>query len=138
MKQAMKREIYADASSRDEPWHLGWADAVVSGEFVFVSGVIASLVGDETAADLEAAFDRAFGRIGGLLVQSGADWAHVVEMTAYMTDVDTQLAPFGKARLKCMRPPYAASTVVEVSRLIPPRGQAEIRVTAHRPGAAVG
>jgi enamine deaminase RidA (YjgF/YER057c/UK114 family) len=134
----LKRDVYADEATRDEPWHLGWADAVVSGEFVFVSGVIASLEEGETARDLEASFGRAFDRIGRLLEKAGTRWDHVVEITAYMTDVDAQLPAFGAVRLRHMRPPYAASTVVQVTRLIPPRAQAEIRVTAHRPAASAG
>jgi enamine deaminase RidA (YjgF/YER057c/UK114 family) len=124
---ADKQAIYADESTRDADWHQGWADAVVAGDLVFVSGVVA---GDK--GGIEAGFDRVFARIASTLEKAGASLDDVVDLTVYLTDVDTQLEPLTRARLRHMRPPYAASTVVQVERLIPPDGIAEIRATARR------
>lgn len=127
-----RAELYANPAVRDEPWHAGWADAVVSGDLVVLSGVVAGLRDDEGPADAENAMARAFERIENLLAQAGAEWKDVIEITAYLTDVDRQTPALNKVRLRYMEPPYAASTVVQVSRLIPDRGIAEIRVLAHR------
>lgn len=127
-----KKEIYLDPKEGDATWHLGWADAVITGDLIFVSGIIASLSGEETGADTRPAFERAFDRLSAVLSKSGADLDDIVELTAYLTNVERDTSVLNRVRVHRMRRPYAASTVVEVSRLIPPRGVAELRVVARR------
>jgi len=124
-----ERAIYMSAADAAEPWHEGWADARRSGDLVFVSGVI---VAPDPAhpLDLERAFSRAFGRIEQTLLASGSSMAGIVDVTAYLTDVTTQTEALNKARLGFMKPPFAASTVVQVARLIPAAAIGEIRVVA--------
>lgn len=129
-----KAEIYLDPKDRNADWHAGWADAVVAGDLVFVSGVIASLEGSETGANSEPAFERAFDRLTAVLKASGATLDDIVEITGYLTDVERDTAILNRVRLQRMRSPFAASTLVQVQRLIPPRGIAELRVIARRTG----
>ncbi len=127
-----KAEIYLNADERNAEWHAGWADAVISGDLVFVSGIIAALSGDENPDDTRPAFERAFERLRMLLEKAGAGFDDVVDLTAYLTDVERDTPVLNKVRLEHMRPPYAASTVVQVVRLIPPRAIGELRVIARR------
>lgn len=126
-----KQAIYLDEASRSATWHAGWSDATVSHGTVYVSGIV---VGSKHAAsdrDVELAFDQAFSRMKRTLEAAGAGMEDVADITVYMVDVQAHLPALDKARLKAMRPPYAASTVVQVSRLIPDDAIAEIRAVAH-------
>lgn len=124
-----EQAIYMSAAAAAEPWHEGWADARRSGDLVFVSGVI---VAPDPAdpVNLERAFSRAFGRIEQTLLASGSSMAGIVDITAFLTDVTRQTEALNRARLGFMQPPFAASTVVQVARLIPTEAIGEIRVVA--------
>ena len=61
---------------------------------------------------------------------SGSSIDGIVEITAYLTDVTSQTPALDKARLAIMRPLFAASTVVQVVRLIPDNAIGKIRVVA--------
>ena len=113
-----------------EQW--GFADAVVRGEMVYLSGVVAGLRDGES--DPAAAYDRAFREIGATLERAGSSWDDVVEMTTYHTDI-TRIEGFIAVRSRYVRPPFPAWTAIDVDRLVPPNGLVEIRVIAARRGA---
>ena len=50
----------------------GFSEAVIDGNRVYLSGVVAGLVGNK--ADESAAYDRAFRIIGSILKRSGSSW----------------------------------------------------------------
>ena len=106
-------------------WQAGWADARISGDLVYVSGVIVAPVADDPAN-----LQLAFARIEKTLSLSGSSIDGIVEITAYLTDVTSQTPALDKARLAIMRPLFAASTVVQVVRLIPDNAIGKIRVVA--------
>ncbi|WP_205479565.1 Rid family hydrolase [Sphingomonas arenae] len=112
-----------------EEW--GYADAVVSGDTIYLSGVV---VGVREGGDPEVAFIRAFERIGEILKRAGASWDDAVEMTSYHTDLQTQMPVMIRVKNRFVKPPAIAWTAVEVSRLIPDRGITEIKVVAKKPG----
>jgi enamine deaminase RidA (YjgF/YER057c/UK114 family) len=111
-----------------EEW--GFSDAIVHGDTVWLSGVVASLRANET--DQSVAFDRAFVRIGAILARAGVSWDDVVEMTTYHTDVTTQMKDFIAVKQRHVRAPYPAWTAIDVDRLIPEGGLVEIRVVAKK------
>lgn len=113
-----------------EEW--GYADAVVDGDRVWLSGVVAGLRPDETIADEEAAFERAFERIGDVLERSGASFDGVVEMTSFHTDLPAQIEAFKKVKHHYIRGPFPAWTAIGVTRLVPDWGLVEIRIVARR------
>ncbi|WP_283418915.1 RidA family protein [Sphingopyxis sp. Geo48] len=113
-----------------EEW--GYADAVVDGDRVWLSGVVAGLRPDETIADQEAAFERAFQRIGDVLERSGAGFDGVVEMTSFHTDMPAQIEAFKKVKHRYIRGPFPAWTAIGVTRLVPDRGLVEIKIVARR------
>lgn len=106
----------------------GYADIVVAGDTVYLSGYVAGLREGET--DLDAAYDRAFRGMGAILVKAGVTWDDVVEITSYHTDIGTQIDTYSKVRRRYVKLPFPTSTLIQVVRLIPDRGLTEIRLTA--------
>jgi len=108
----------------------GFAEAVIDGDRIYLSGVVAGLRPGET--DQAAAFDRAFKIIGDVLARSGSSWDGVVEMTTYHTDIKTQLDGFIAVKHRYLRAPFPAWTAIDVDRLVPDNGLVEIKVIARR------
>lgn len=130
----------ADDSSRQvivpEGWEgaynsLHYAPAVRAGDWLILSGVVAGLAPDETEADFDASFARAFDAIGGILKEGGADWGDVVEIITYHTDMPAQIETFGAVKDRYIKEPYPAWTAIDIDRLYPDRGIVEIKVTAY-------
>jgi enamine deaminase RidA (YjgF/YER057c/UK114 family) len=109
----------------------GFADAVVTGDTIYLSGVVAWLAPGET--DLRPAYVRAFEQIGATLKRAGASWDDVVEITSFHTDLTTQLPAMVEVKKSYMKEPPPAWTAIGVARLIPDRGLTEIRVIAKLP-----
>lgn len=109
----------------------GYADAVIAGDMVYLSGVVAGLAPGET--DMVAAYDRAFAQIGRILARAGAGWADVVDITSYHTDVKAQLDAMATAKAKVIKAPFPAWTAIGVTRLLPDTGITEIKVIARKP-----
>ena len=113
-----------------EDW--GYADAVIDGDHIWLSGVVAGLRPGETLADQEAAYDRAFQRIGDVLERSGASFDGIVELTTFHTDLPAQIDGFKRVKNRYIRGPYPAWTAIDVDRLVPDRGLVEIKIVARR------
>lgn len=111
-----------------EDW--GFAEAVVRGDTVYLSGVVAGLRPGET--DLAAAYDRAFRTIGSILERAGSSWDDVLDMTTYHTDVTAQFETLREVRKRYVKAPYPTWTAIDVDRLIPEGGLVEIKVTAQK------
>ena len=122
-----------DASDRRFQEQWGYADAIVAGDTIYLSGIVASQREGET---LEAAYERAYDRIGAILRRAGASWDDVVDITTYHTDVTAQMPAIVAVQRRHIRPPFPAWTAIDVDRLIPDRGITEIKIVARRPAAA--
>ena len=109
----------------------GFSDAVIVGDMIYLSGVVAGFAPGET--DMVPAYDRAFRHIGKILARAGASWADVVDVTTFHTDVKAQLDAMNTARARYMKAPYPAWTAIGVSRLLPDTGLTEIKVIARKP-----
>ncbi|HYW16197.1 MAG TPA: Rid family hydrolase [Allosphingosinicella sp.] len=114
-----------------EEW--GYSDAVVAGDSIYLSGIV---VGRREAETLEAAFERAYGQIAAILARAGAGWDDVVDLTSFHTDVAAQMPALVAVHKRFVRAPYPAWTAIDVDRLIPEGGIAEIKVVARRPAGA--
>ncbi|MEL7453595.1 MAG: Rid family hydrolase [Pseudomonadota bacterium] len=111
-----------------------FAPAVRAGDKLYLSGVVASLQGNEqefSKADMVAAFDRAFAQIEEILAAGGANWSDVVEVTTFHTELVHQIDAFTHSKDKWIKAPYPAWTAIDVDRLYPERGLVEIKVIAH-------
>ena len=109
----------------------GFADAIVAGDTVYLSGVVVGLREGET--DLAAAYTRAFDRIGVTLQRAGVSWDDVVDITSYHTDLTTQMPAIVAVKNRYVKAPFPAWTAIGVSRLIPDRGLTEIKLVAKLP-----
>jgi enamine deaminase RidA (YjgF/YER057c/UK114 family) len=110
----------------EQDW--GFSDAIVTGDTIYLSGVVAGVREGET--DLRVAYTRAFERIGEILKNAGASWNDVVEITSFHTDLTTQMPAIVAVKKNYVTPPYPAWTAIQVSRLIPTNGITEIKIVA--------
>ena len=111
-----------------EDW--GYASALVSGDTVTLSGVVAGVRPGE--ADLRAGYTRAFERIGVILRNAGVSWDDVVDITSFHTDLRTQMPAIVAVKNLYIKPPYPTWTAIQVSRLIPDNGITEIKIVARK------
>jgi enamine deaminase RidA (YjgF/YER057c/UK114 family) len=118
-----------DARKFEQEW--GYADAIVTGDTIYLSGVVAGLRPGET--DLKVAYDRAFQRIGKILQRAGASWDDVVDITSFHTDVKAQMPAIVAVKNKYVMGPPPAWTAIQVVRLIPDAGITEIKIVAKVP-----
>jgi reactive intermediate/imine deaminase len=108
-----------------------YADAVVAGDALYVSGIVpvdasGAVVGDDVAAQAR----QVFAIMKQVLAAAGATPADVVKVTVYLLDVDDRplINPVRQEFFGDTRP---ASTLVEVSRLAVPGARLEIEAIAH-------
>ena len=112
-----------------EDW--GFSDAIVTGDTIYLSGVVAGVREGET--DLRLGYTRAFERFGEILKSAGASWDDVVEITSFHTDLTTQMPAMVAVKRNYVKPPFPAWTAIQVSRLIPTNGITEIKIVAKLP-----
>ncbi|HEY5720960.1 MAG TPA: Rid family hydrolase [Allosphingosinicella sp.] len=122
-----------DEGERRFQEQLGYADAIVAGDTVYLSGVV---VGQRDGESLEAAYEGAYARIDAILKRAGTSWADVVDVTSFHTDVNAQIQAMSAVQKKYMAGHIPAWTAIDVDRLIPDRGITEIKIVARRPAAA--
>lgn len=109
----------------------GFADAVITGDTAYLSGVVAGLRPGET--DLKVAYTRAMERLTTILTRAGLTWDDVVDMTTFHTDVPGQLDAFVAVKKNYIKAPYPAWTAIGITRLVPDTGITEIKLTAKLP-----
>ena len=108
-----------------------YADAVVAGDTLYVSGIVpvdgsGALVGDDVVAQAR----QVFAIMERVLAAAAATPADVVKVTVYLLDIDDRplINPVRQEFFGDTRP---ASTLVEVSRLAVPGARLEIEAIAH-------
>ena len=110
----------------EQDW--GFSDAIVTGDTIYLSGVVAGVREGET--DLKLGYTRAFERIGDILKNAGATWDDVVDITSFHTDLITQMPAIVAVKNNYVKPPFPAWTAIQVARLIPSNGITEIKIVA--------
>ena len=110
----------------------GFAEAVIDGDRIWLSGVVAGLRPGQTMADAEAAYDNAFKMLGDVLARSGSSFDGVVEMTTFHTDLPAQMDGFMAVKHRYIREPFPAWTAIDIDRLVPDGGLVEIKLVARR------
>ena len=111
----------------------GFADAVIVGDTIHLSGLVAGLAPGET--DMKPAFERVYRHIGAILKRAGAGYGDIVDMTSFHTDVEAQLKPMAEVHKTHVKAPYPAWTAIGVAKILG-NGITEIKITAKRPAAA--
>lgn len=120
-----------DPAMRAAQEHWGYADAVIAGDMIYLSGMV--VVPGEGEGGLEKGFEEAFVRIGAILARAGASFDDVVEMTSYHTDILPQVVTMAKVKKSHIKGPPPAWTAVGTTALLDKRGVSEIRITAYKP-----
>ena len=110
----------------------GFAEAVIDGDRVWLSGIVAGLRPGETTNDAEKAYDRAFKMLDDVLKRSGSSFDGVVDITTFHTDLPAQFEGFRKVKDRYIREPFPAWTAIDIDRLVPDGGLVEIKVVARR------
>ena len=110
----------------------GFADAVIAGDTIYLSGVV---VGQNQGETLEAAYERTYRRIAAILARAGAGWDNVVDLTSYHTDITAQLDAMAAVHRRHVGAPFPAWTAIDVDRLVPDGGITEIKIVAWRRAA---
>lgn len=123
-----------DERARAAQDRYGYADAVVAGDLVFLSGVVAGQAPGET--NLTPAYERVFRQIGAILERAGASYADVVDVTTYHTDITAQIDAYAEVQRRVLGSPPPAWTAIDVDRLLPDGGITEVKIVARRPAAA--
>ena len=122
--------VQVEARKELEAW--GYADAVIEGDRIWLSGVVAGLRPGETMDDQEAAYDRAFRRLDDILKRAGSSFDGVVEITTFHTDLPAQIEAFKMVKHRYIRGPFPAWAAIDIDRLVPDRGLVEIKLVARR------
>ncbi len=110
---------------------VGYADAVIAGDTVYLSGVVAVPGPDETGG--AAAYDRAFRRLEATLTRAGVSWDDVVDLTTFHTDLAGQINEFAEVKNRYIKVPFPAWTAIGISALYEPTALVEIKIVARKP-----
>lgn len=110
------------------------ADAVRAGGLLFVAGILpvdedGALVG---AHEVVAQAEHVFGELGTILAAGGCDFADVVKVSVFLTDVDERPL-VNPVRQRLFGPARPASTLVEVPALAVPGARIEVDAVAVAP-----
>jgi enamine deaminase RidA (YjgF/YER057c/UK114 family) len=121
----------------------GWTNGMLApagGRVLFVAGQdAANAEGSVTTDDFVEQFDLALGKTLAVIAAAGGEPSCIGRMTVYVTDLDAyrdtrrELGGVYRAR---MGKHFPAMALVEVSRLVDPRGKVEIEATAVLPAHA--
>lgn len=101
------------------------------GRLLFIAGQVATgpqgeIIGEGNIKEQTRAVLR---KIGAILDSAGGTFDDVVSVTVFITTMDG-FADIHEARREFFKPPYPASTMVEVRRLVDPRLMIEINAVA--------
>ena len=107
---------------------FGYSEAVVHGETVYLSGVVAGA--PPAGADAVEHYAGTFARIGAILARAGSSWDDVLDMTTYHVDIDASLPALAQAKNRYVKAPFPTWTAIDIDRLYEPTATVEIKVVA--------
>ena len=101
------------------------------GRVLYISGHVSQDADGATIGkgSMEAQTRQALENIRDVLAHAGGTMDDVAKVTVYVTDV-SEIATTHKVRYEFFRPPYPASTLVQVAQLIDPDWLIEIEAIA--------
>lgn len=120
-----------DPRGREFQDRYGFSDAVIAGDLIFLSGIVAGQAPGETT--LQPAYERVYKRIGQILARAGASYDDIVDVTSFHTDVTAQIDAMAEVQKRYLKAPPPAWTAIDADRLLPDGGITEIKVVARRP-----
>lgn len=115
----------------------GWTNGMLgppNGRVLFVAGQDAAMPeGEVTTDDFVEQFDIALRKMLDIVNEAGGDASSIGRMTVFVTDMDAyrdSRRAIGEIWKTRMGRVYPAMALMEVSRLVDPRGKVEIEATA--------
>ena len=109
----------------------GFSDAVVHGDTIHLSGVVAGPAPGETS--LEPGYTRAFERIDGILKRLGVTWDDVLVFdTFHKGSVSAQVEALLPVKNRYIKAPFPTWTAVGVSDLYSAGAVTEIRLVVRK------
>ncbi len=118
--------------ARADQERYGYASAVIAGDTIYLSGMVAGQAPGEK--DFVPAFERLFRAAEATLKRAGSSLADVVDITSFHTDVTAQIEDLSAVQKRMLGSPPPAWTAIDVDRLLPDNGIAEIKIVARRSG----
>ncbi len=125
-KQAITPPEFRTAS--DE---LKMSPGILSGNFVFLTGVTGSDTKGQMPEDPETQFRKTFEKMEIVLREAGLTLQSIVEMTTYHVGLREHFDLFDSIRLEFLDAPYPAWTAIEAGGLRREGAVVEIRAIAH-------
>jgi enamine deaminase RidA (YjgF/YER057c/UK114 family) len=119
-----------NSSAREFQEKWGFSDAVIAGDTIYLSGIVAGRGPDEQG--YEPAYERVYRQIGAILKRAGASWDDVVDMSSFHTDVEGQIEAMAAVHKRHVKAPYPAWTAIGVTKVLG-GGITEIKVAAKLP-----
>ncbi len=119
-----------NAEARADQEQYGYNDAVIAGDLIFLSGIVAGQAPGET--NLTPAYERVFRIIGRILERAGANYGDIVDVTSFHTDITTQIAEYSEVQKRFLGSPPPAWTAIDIDRLLPDGGITEVKIVARR------
>lgn len=124
-KQTVMPETESGRAFMEE---FGFSEAVIHGDTVYLSGVIAGSGPEGT--DREDAYDRTFQYIGGVLERAGSSWADVIDITTYHVDIEDSMPVLAAVKNRYVKAPFPTWTAIDIDRLFVASGEVEIKIVA--------
>ena len=106
---------------------FGFAEAIVHGDTVYISGVIVTPIEGKSE---EEAYDAVWQYLGSILGRAGSSLDDVIDVTSFHTDLAAQADAFVKSKNRFLTAPYPAWTAIDIDRLFLEEGLVEIKVVA--------
>jgi enamine deaminase RidA (YjgF/YER057c/UK114 family) len=119
-------------ASRAREFHESWgfAQAVIAGDTIYLSGIVADRREDEQS--FEPAYERVYAQVASILKRAGASWDDVIDLSSFHTDVEAQIRDLVAVHKRHVKAPYPAWTAIGVAKILG-GGVTEIKVVAKRP-----
>lgn len=115
----------------------GWTNGMLApagGRILFIAGQdAANPEGEVTTDDFVEQFDIVLGKMMHVVTEAGGDATSVGRITLFVTDLDayrSERKRIGEVYRAHMGRHFPAMALVEVSRLVDPRGKIEVEATA--------
>jgi enamine deaminase RidA (YjgF/YER057c/UK114 family) len=113
----MARRAIMPPAARAAADQLGLSPAIVSGNYVFQTGVTGGDSRGQMPDDPETQFRSVFEKVGRVLQEAGLTFQSIVEMTTCHLGLREHFDRFNAIRLEHVEEPYPAWTAVEVAAL---------------------
>jgi enamine deaminase RidA (YjgF/YER057c/UK114 family) len=126
-RDADKVLMPADEETRALYNQFGFAEAIVHGDTVYISGVIVSPV---EGLSEEEAYDASWQYIASILERAGSSLDDVIDVTSFHTDLPAQAEAFVASKNRYLTAPYPAWTAIDIDSLFLENGMVEIKVVA--------